>query len=140
MSQFLIIFAASIFLALGSLHGIFTLRDLRHPRAFIPRDPELRNAMQRSGVAFHPSINLWDAWMGFNLTHSLGIIMFAAAFLYVGIFESPAYARSALLQACAIIVSATYLIVSLRFFFSRPAIGSAVALTCFILATGLAYA
>lgn len=140
MSQLLIIFAASIFLALGSIHGIFTLRDLKHPRAFTPRDPELRQAMQHSGIALHPGVNLWDAWMGFNLTHSLGIILFGAAYLYVGIFETSAFEQSALLQACAITVSATYLILSLRFFFSRPAIGSAVAMTCFVLATGLAYA
>lgn len=139
MSQLLIILAASVFLALGSLHGLLTLRDLKVPSTFTPRDPALRTAMQQSGIALHPAVNLWDAWMGFNLTHSLGIILFASAYLYVGIFEPLAFAHSMLLQGCAIGVSGIYLILSLRFFFSKPAIGSAVAMTCFTLASGLSY-
>ena len=36
--------------------------------------------MQQSAIALNPSINLWRAWMGFNLTHSLGAVMFGGAF------------------------------------------------------------
>ncbi len=139
MSQLLVILAASIFLALGMIHGMFTLKDLKRPRAFTPRDPSLRTAMQNSGIALHPAINLWDAWMGFNLTHSLGIVLFGGAFLYVGIVAPDAFAQSVLLQGCAISVSAIYLVLSIRFFFSKPAIGSAVATACFVLAAALAY-
>ncbi len=139
MSQLFVILAALIFLSLGMIHGIFTLRDLNRPRAFTPRDPALRTAMQSSGIALHPAINLWDAWMGFNLTHSLGIVLFGGAFLYVGIVAPDAFAQSMLLQGCAIGVSAIYLVLSIRFFFSKPAIGSAVATACFLLAAALAY-
>ena len=139
MSQLMIILAASIFLTLGSIHALLTLKDLKAPRAFTPRDPELLRAMQHSGIALHPSINLWDAYMGFNLTHSLGLMLFGAAYVYVGIFEPIAFAHSILLQGCAIGVSAIYLVLSIRFFFSKPAIGSAVATACFLLAAALAY-
>lgn len=140
VSQLLVVVAASVFLLLGSLHGILTLRDLKNPRAFTPRDPELRKAMQQSSIGLHRTANLWDAWMGFNLTHSLGLILFGAAFVHVGVFEPTAFAQSPLLQACAVVVSAIYLIVSLKFFFSKPVIGSAIGLVCFALAAGLAYA
>lgn len=140
MSQLLIIVAASVFLLLGGLHGVVTLKDLKNPKAFTPRDPELRKAMQQSSIAFHRTINLWDAWMGFNLTHSLGLVLIGAAFLHVGVFEPAAFAQSPLLQACAIGVSATYLILSLKFFFAQPAICSAFAMACFAIAAGLAYA
>ena len=139
MSQLLVILAASIFLVLGMIHGLLTLKDLKRPRAFTPRDPGLRTAMQNSGIALHPAINLWDAWMGFNLTHSLGIVMFAATYLYVGIVTPGTFAQSGVLQVCAISVSAIYWVISLRFFFSKPAIGSAVAMTCFVLATAISY-
>ncbi len=140
MSQILIIFASSIFLFLGGGHGILTLMDFKNPKSFTPRDPELRKAMQQSSIRLHPSINLWDAWMGFNLTHSLGIVLFGAAYLYVGVFEPIVFAQSLLLQSCAVIVSAIYLILSIKFFFSKPVIGSAIGLTCFVLAAGIAYA
>lgn len=140
MSQILIIVAASVFLLMGGGHGILTLKDLKNPKAFTPRDPELRKAMQQSSIGFHPTINLWDAWIGFNLTHSLGLILFGAAFLHVGVFEPLAFAQSPLLQTCAVVVSAIYLVLSLKFFFSKPVIGSAMGLVCFAIAAALAYA
>lgn len=140
MAQFLIIIAASVFTLLGAGHGILTLRDLKHPRTFTPQDPALRLAMQQSSLVFHPTINLWKAWMGFNLTHSLGLVLFGGAFLHVGIYEPNAFGSSLLLQAIAILVSATYLVLSLRFFFFKPVIGTSIGLACFVIATGLVYA
>ena len=102
-------------------------------------DPALREAMQQSSLRFHRDWNLWRAWLGFNLTHSLGLIVFGAAFLHVGIFEPQLFASSLLIQAVAVAVSAAYLVVSLRFFFSGPVIGSAIGLACFLAAAVLAY-
>lgn len=139
MIQSLIIVGAGIFVLLGSAHGLLTLRDLGHPRAFTPK-AELRTAMQHSAIALNPSINLWRAWMGFNLTHSLGAVMFGGAFLYLGILHSSLFSQSPLLQCLAVLLSATYLIISLKFFFSKPVIGSAISMTCFVLATIMSYA
>lgn len=138
MAQLLVAIGGSIFLLLGVGHGLLTLRDLKDPRAFTPRDPELRKAMQQSSIAFHRTINLWKAWMGFNLSHSLGLVLFGGGFLYVGLFAPGAFAASPLLQGCAVAVSAIYLVLSLLFWFSKPAIGSGLGLACFVLAILLA--
>ncbi len=140
MIQLLIIAGSGIFLFLGTLHGLLTFRDFGNPRAFTPKDAGLRTAMQQATVALHPKINLWKAWMGFNLSHSLGIVMFGAAFLYLGIFYSPLFSQSLLLQTCSIAISAAYLALSLKFWFSKPAIGSGISMTCFILATAISHA
>lgn len=140
MIQLLIVIAASIFLLMGAGHGALTLRDLKHPRAFTPRDPVLLHAMQQSSIALHPTINLWRAWLGFNLTHSLGLVLFGGAFLHIGVFEPNAFASSLLIQAVAVLVSAIYLVLSLKFFFSKPAIGSTIGLVCFLAAAGSAHA
>lgn len=139
MVRLLVIVGASIFLLLGSLHGIYTLRDLSQPRAFTPNDPSLREAMQKSSIRFHPSINLWKAWLGFNLTHSLGIVIVGAAFLYVGLFAPQVFAGSLLLQAVAVVVAALYFLISLGFFFLTPTVGAALGLGCFLVATILAH-
>jgi len=86
--QLLLIVGSSIFVLLGAAHGVLTLQDFGNPRNFTPRDAKIRTATQQSTIAFHPKINLWRAWLGFNLSHSLGLIMFGGAFLYVGIFHS----------------------------------------------------
>ena len=139
MVQLLIVIAAIPFLLFGAGHGALTLRDVKHPRAFTPTDPALREAMQQSTLRFHRGWNLWKAWLGFNLTHSLGLIVFGGAFLHVGIFEPQLFASSVLMQAVAVAVSAAYLLVSLQFFFSRPIIGSAIGLACFLAAAALAH-
>jgi hypothetical protein len=139
MARLLLVIAASMFLLMGALHGVLTLRDLRSPQTFTPPDPALREAMQQSSLRLHRSINLWSAWLGFNLTHSLGLVLFGGAFLYVGIFAPVVFASSLPLQAIAVLVSAIYLVLCLGFFFSTPAIGSAIGLVCFLAAAGLAY-
>jgi hypothetical protein len=139
MTQLLIVIAALPFLLFGVGHGAITLRDLRHPRAFTPPDATLRQAMQQSSIRFRPDINLWRAWLGFNLTHSLGLVVFGAAFLYIGIFQPGTFASSLLVQSFAVVVSAAYLVVSSKYFFVHPVIGSAIGLVCFLAAAGAAY-
>jgi hypothetical protein len=138
--QLLLTVGSGIFLLLGAAHGVLTLKDLGNPRNFTPRDAKLRTAMQQSTIAFHPKINLWQAWLGFNLSHSLGLVMFGGAFLYVSIFHSLLFSQSSLLQGCSILVSAAYLVMSLKFWFSNPAIGSGISMGCFVLAAALSYA
>jgi hypothetical protein len=139
MVQLLLIAGAGIFLLLGTVHGVYTLQDLGNPTHFTPRDAGLRAAMQQSSIALHPDINLWRAWLGFNLTHSLGLLMFGGAFLYLGVLHPALFPRSALLQLCSIAISAAYLIISLKFFFQTPAIGAGIAMICFVLAAALSY-
>jgi len=138
MVQLLIIVASLPFLLFGVGHGAITLRDLSHPRAFVPRDPAVREAMQQSSLRFHPDFNLWRAWVGFNLTHSLGLIVFAGVSLYVGLFQPGLFAASLPVQAVAVLVAAAYFLVSRKFFFSAPTIGSGIGLACFLAAAVLA--
>jgi len=137
MAQVLVIAGASIFLSLGVLHGVLALQDLKNPRTFTPPDIALRQTMQESSIAIHPQTNLWKAWMGFNLSHSLGLVMFGVTYLAIGLFYFPLFAQLVWLQSSALLIAVAYLILSLKFWFSRPAIGSGIALTCFAVASGL---
>jgi hypothetical protein len=137
VARVLEITGASIFLFLGIFHGVLTLQDLRDSRTFTPPDIALREAMQKSSIAIHPHTNLWQAWMGFNLSHSLGLVMFGGTFLTIGLFYFYAFTQILWLQSCAMLISTAYLIMSLKFWFSKPAIASGIGLICFIVASGL---
>jgi hypothetical protein len=137
IAQILVILGASIFLILGGLHSVLTLQDLRDPRTFTPPDPALREAMQESSLAIHPHTNLWQAWLGFNLSHSLGLVIFGGTFLAIGLFYFSSFTQILWLQSCAMLIATAYLMMSLKFWFSKPAIGSGIGLTCFIVASGL---
>jgi hypothetical protein len=137
VAQALEIIGASIFLILGIFHGVLTLQDLSNPRTFTPSDKALRLEMQNSSIAIHPQTNLWKAWLGFNLSHSLGLIMFGGTFVAIGLFYFSAFAQILWLQTGATFISGVYLIMSLKFWFSKPVIGSGIGLTCFVIAAVL---
>jgi hypothetical protein len=137
LAKFFEIGGASIFLILGVLHGVLTLQDISNPRTFTPPDQTLRQAMQESSIAIDPQTNLWKAWLGFNLSHSLGLIMFGGTFLAVGLFDFGMFSKMLWLQSCAILIAAAYLMMSLKFWFSKPAIGAGLALVCFVIASGM---
>ena len=69
----------------------------------------------------------------------MGLIVFGAAYLHVGIFEPATFASSLIVQIFAVVVSASYLVVSIKYFFVHPVIGSSVGLVCFLAAAGLAH-
>lgn len=137
--QLLIIVGSGIFALLGIIHAAFTLQDLGSPRNFTPPDDEIRRAMEQSAVALDPKINLWQAWLGFHFSHSLGLLMFGGAFLYIGVFYPSLFSESRLLQLCSILISAIYLVLSLKFWFINPAVFTGISMSCFILATALSY-
>jgi hypothetical protein len=137
MAQILLAIGGTIVLMLGTLHGVLTLRDVTKPRAFTPTDDAVRIAMQGTRVAFNPRLNLWQAWLGFNLSHSLGAVLFGGGLLVLALFHFPVFAASPLLQGAAVAVAAAYLVLSLRFWFWGPALGSGLTLLCVLAAAAL---
>lgn len=139
MVQLFVIIGASIFVLLGSIHAVYTFQDLDNPRNFTPRDENLWDAMQKSTVALHPKINLWKAWIGFNFSHSLGLLMFGGAFLYIGIFHLSLFEQLILLKLCSILIPAVYLILSISFWFPTPSFFAGISMCCFLLAAALSF-
>jgi hypothetical protein len=134
MAQFLLAIGGTIFLVLGIAHGALTLRDISQPRAFTPTDDAVRIAMQGARLALNPRINLWQAWLGFNLSHSLGLVLFGGALLLLAWRHFPAFAASPLFGAAAAIVAGTYLVLALKFWFWGPALGCGLSLLCILAA------
>ena len=139
MVKLFIIIGSSVFVLIGLIHAAYTLQDLDSPRRLTPRNAELLAAMQKATVALDPKINLWQAWLGFNFSHSLGLLMFGGAFLYLGIFYPSVFSESKVLQVCSVLIPAVYLVLSLKFWFVNPAVFAGIALACFVLAAALSY-
>lgn len=137
MARILLAIGGTIFLVLGTLHGVLTLRDVATPRAFTPTDKAVRIAMQGARLAFNSRVNLWRAWLGFNLSHSLGIVLFGGGLLLLAWLYFPVFAASHLLQGISVVVAATYLVLSLCFWFWGPALGSGLSLLCILAAVVL---
>ncbi len=125
----LLILGGSVFGVLGGLHAIYTLLDLRNPRRLVPVDPSVMHAMANSAVRLsRGGTDMWRAWIGFNFSHSLGLLLLATLAIWAGfrINRLPVAIMPALtLIGCA------YLLLALLYWFRIPVIGVAIGTGCF---------
>ena len=132
MARTLAVGAGLIFLVMGIVHGAQSLRDVLRPTSVTPSDPRVREAMQGAELAYDRRVNVWLAWLGFNLSHGLGLFVFGGVLLTIAWTRFELFANSALVQLGAILVAASYAAIGSRFFFWLPAAGSASGLLCLL--------
>ena len=130
MSAILIIAGGAVFAVLGLAHAAYTWADTRRPRRLVPDAPAVIEAMSSSSVRLsRGGTTMWRAWVGFNFSHSLGAVMFGALCIALGLsLSSLALPKAALL--IPVFVAGVYLWLAIRYWFSIPAIGIAVAAAC----------
>ena len=127
MTQYLLVSGGAIFLLLGVLHAVYTLADLVTPRRIVPANPALIGQMRDSTVRLsRGGSTMWDAWIGFNLSHSLGAILFALGCIVTGVYLAQLALPKAVLLI-PVVISALYLAMSLRYWFRIPTTGIAIA-------------
>lgn len=130
----LLLVAGSVYAALGTAHGVLTLRDLRHPRTFTPTDDKVRLAMDSTGVVVSAnkpwSQTLWRTWLGINLSHAVGLLLFAVVLLSLAYADDLAFGESSLTALAAVIIAAVYVVIARVFFFIAPALAASVGLGC----------
>ena len=138
MSRFLLLLGGGIFVLLGALHALYTVRDERHPRLLVPEDPAVREAMAGTGVRLaRGGTTVWRAWLGFNLSHSLGAVLFGGLTMALGnAWTEPDPPRFILLFPLG--VGVLYLVLSARYWYRIPTAGIALATACFAAAWILA--
>jgi len=130
----LLTIAGVVILLMGTGHLLLTLRDVWKPTAFTPTDDSVRLAMQAAQLRFSRRINLWDSWLGFNISHSLGAMMLGGALLFAAQVHLEGFLESAFLKTAAVLITAMYLVVAIRFWFRGPVIGISIVLVCVLAA------
>jgi hypothetical protein len=88
--------------------------------------------MQRSSLALTRQTTMWRAWLGFNISHGIGVLFFGLIYLTLAISDFALITRITLLQYFALIVSVSYLVLSVKFWFHIPTIGSGIGAACFL--------
>src|SRR5215470_8299631 len=130
IDSILLIMGGAVFGVLGALHAIYTLLDLRNPRLLVPADPSVARAMANSALRLSGGgTNMWRAWIGFNFSHSLGLLLVAGLALWAG-FRSNTLPVGIIMPVLTPIGCA-YLVLALLYWFRAPAIGVAVGTGCF---------
>jgi hypothetical protein len=123
----------------GALHVALTLIDTLRPRYFTPKDAALKPALEATPIRFggRAAPSMWRAWLGFNVSHGLGVLTVGLLFLLVATHDFGLVERIDALRPLAIAFCATYLVLSLRFWFWGPALITGAATTCFTVAAVL---
>jgi len=127
-AQLLIVTGALLFGLLGSLHLAYTF----HTGLFAPRDPATEAAMKATHPVLTSRTTMWKAWIGFNASHSLGALLFAALYLLLALAHMPWLEEAPALAWLAAAGAAAYLVLAVRYWFRTPLIGIALATACFL--------
>lgn len=131
LSRWLFLAGALPFLFLGAAHALATPLAPGDRKGLTPRDPALPGAMAASTVLLTRRTAMWLAWVGFNLSHSLGAITFGLFVLVVGRSPESFADQAALCVPLATVVAAIYVAIGMRYWFRTPIAGCALSLVCF---------
>jgi hypothetical protein len=132
LSRYLFLIGALPFIVLGSAHVAATPQTPADAKGLSPRDPAVREAMTRDHMLLTRRTTLWLAWVGFNLSHSLGAILFGVMVVLIGRSTASFQAQAIVFLPFAVLVSAAYLVIGLRYWFRTPTIGISLAGACFL--------
>ena len=134
-------------LVAGAAHFAGAVLDNFRPTFFTPVDDEVRLTMVTSGGLrlrkMFPrrsgsSPTLWRAWLGFNMSHGLGVAGFCAVCLLAAMHDYGLVVASPGLLPLTVVITGIYLAISLRCWFYGPTILIAASTACFALAALLA--
>ncbi len=123
LARYLFLAGAAPFLLLGTAHAFATPTAPNDRRGLSPRDPQLVVAMARSSFRLTDRTDMWRAWVGFNLSHSLGVVAFAAAILLAGRSQASFDANAAAFLPLAFVVSLGFTWIGSLYWFRTPIAG-----------------
>jgi hypothetical protein len=134
VAGFLLDAGGGIFVLLGLLHALYTYLDIGRPRRLVPQDPSVARAMSGSNLRLSGSgTTMWRAWVGFNFSHSLGVVLFGTVCLGAGLVLGTVLLPAWMLFGF-VVIAALYLVVGVVYWFRIPVAGIAVAGVCFLTA------
>jgi hypothetical protein len=124
----MIALSASVTGLIGLIHLYYTLVADK----FSPRDPELKDRLEVSSPVLTPRITMWKAWIGFNVSHAVGLLLFGSVYGYLALFRASVLFGSPYLLALGGLVLVAYLVLCNVYWYSAPRAAIAVALLLYV--------
>jgi hypothetical protein len=115
---------------LGLLHLLYTFRG----PTLRPRDAELQQRMATAAPVISRETTMWNAWVGFNASHSFGLILFGVVYGYLALAHAEFLFGSAFLLAVGLVLLGGYAFLAKRYWFRIPLRGILASLLLYALA------
>src|SRR4051812_41889359 len=113
VSRTMFIMGTLPFILLGAIHIIYTLIDIKTPRKLVPFDDNVRILMQKSTPKLTRQTTMWRAWVGFNISHGIGVLFFGLIYFIIAVLDFSILVRITPLLYLATMIALCYLILSI---------------------------
>lgn len=133
MERILLIIGASIFGILGAIHLLYTF----FTNKFEAYDPSVTDAMKKTSPILTRETSIWNAWVGFNASHSLGAILVAGIYIPLTVSYFNVIQQSLWFSVLPVLIGVSYLVLAKKYWFKVPFIGVLISTICFIGAAAL---
>jgi hypothetical protein len=124
----LIALSASVTGLIGLIHLHYTLVADK----FSPRDPDLKARLEVSSPVLTSRITMWKAWIGFNVSHAVGLLLFGSVYGYLALFRASVLIGSTYLLGVGGLVLVAYLVLCNVYWYSAPFRAIALALLLYV--------
>jgi len=129
MDKLFLVAGCAVFVVLGMLHFWLTM----FTNKFEARDSRLTAEMTRVSPILTSRTSMWKAWIGFNISHSLGAIVFGLVYIIIALENYDYLKTSTSLNVLLLIVPLILLMLAVRYWFDRPRNGVIVGFGLIIL-------
>src|ERR1700679_3550001 len=127
-AKILMVLSAGIVFMLGVAHLAYTFWGPN----LTPRDPALQISMSQVAPVITNETTMWRCWVGFNASHSMGLILFGLVFGFLGLAHSQLLFHSPFLLAVGLAMLVGFVLLSKAYFFSAPLTGVSISLACYV--------
>jgi hypothetical protein len=135
VEQILLVFGAAIFGVLGTLHLYYTF----FTNKFMTRDRKVAEAMQGTSPVLTSQTSIWNAWIGFNASHSLGALVIATFYILLATTHMEVIHETKSFSLLSVLIGICYLYLAKKYWFRVPFICILIATTCFVASALLIY-
>src|SRR5215813_11186690 len=116
LAPVLVAASALIILVLGLIHLLYTF----HGTKLHPRDAALETRLKEVSPVITRETTMWNAWVGFNASHSYGAILFGLVYGYLALAHSAFLFQSRFLLLIGLLLLGGYAFLGKVYWFSVP--------------------
>ena len=115
-AKILMVLSASIVFTLGVVHLVYTFWG----PMLTPRDPALQLSMSQIAPVITKETTMWWCWVGFNASHSMGLILFGLLFGFLALAHGQLLFQSPFLLVVGLAMLGGMVVLCKVYFFSVP--------------------
>jgi hypothetical protein len=128
MEKILMLISVLIIFMLGVIHTIYTFSG----RKLTPRDENLKSKMENVAPVISGETTMWKCWIGFNASHSLGLLLFGLIYGYLAIYKEELLFGSVFLLFVGFVLLSCLVVLAKLYWFSIPLRSLCISLICYL--------